>query len=143
MVRFVRTPESREWDITKVEGDAGEQRVVDALNRLVTGVNYEVKSDQKARKTGNLAIETLSLTGASPRPSGLSTSRADTWFLEVFPGFGFWVETGLLLSAVQAESAGKRPIRFVNSRPPTAGHVIPAVSLFRRVLALGMQRVDR
>ena len=62
------------WDIDLLRGINGEAEVLDILAGKI-----EVKTDFKAHKTGNLAIELESY----GKPSGIQTSEATWWLFNI------------------------------------------------------------
>lgn len=63
------------FDLDLLHGKARE----DAFAHILTRATFEVKSDAKARNTGNIFVEFRQ----HGRPSGIATTKADWWVIEV------------------------------------------------------------
>ena len=147
MVTFARTgDDDLRFDVRmERDGRPGEERTVAFLNRLAILDRVEVKSDQQPLDHGKVAIETF--TGVEPpgRPSGLSTSIADTWVYEVLPyDLSLVFSTTLLRETLAREQKqGNNAIPFVHTRPRTGGLLIPVHHLVLTALTLRKPLSDR
>lgn len=82
-------------------GESRESAFVEAITRA----RVEIKSDQKARVTGNVFIEYRQ----KGRPSGISTSVAEWWAIEVDDDAWFVIRTSRLRAlARRALETGRR-----------------------------------
>lgn len=108
------------WDVDLAMGHEGERRVARVLGLLLNGSRLHVEVKQKRRRDDAFYVETeQNPFGRGWRPSGLSTSEAETWsFLVEGTGCMFTVPTGLLRELVAKglgrdveETAGDCPTR--------------------------------
>lgn len=78
----------------------------DALANVLTMSTVEVKSDRKCRDTGNVFIEVSQRSG----PSGLSTTTASHWAIEVYDGVWVLLTTAYLKRVVRVAAFHGRKV---------------------------------
>lgn len=88
--------ERSQFDIDLAFGQARES----AFYEAVTNARVECKSDQKARITGNLAIEIAQ--GSQRKPSGIAVSNAAWWAIEYDDDFWLTMRRSRLLDITRA-----------------------------------------
>jgi len=81
---MINRPEGNhpDFDIDLERGKVGEELVATILGQFSNGATFEVKTDYKVSKTGNLYIEIFQFGNrdrSDARPSGIQTTKADWW----------------------------------------------------------------
>ncbi len=95
------------FDIDLAFGEARESALVEAMRRC----RVECKSDQKAKVTGNVAVEMRqgSTEIGKGNPSGISLTEAEWWAIEYDDGCWIVVPTPLMKQlARRAAQSGRR-----------------------------------
>jgi hypothetical protein len=118
-----------QWDIDLKHGLYGESIVKDVL--LLGDGEIEVKTDRKARSTGNLYIETHCRRRDGWHPSGISTSEASVWFFIIGPEDKLMV--GISAAALRREAVrfAARVAEETDGSHPTRGVLVPLAALVR------------
>jgi hypothetical protein len=116
------------WDRDSAVGRQGELFVANVIDVLVNG-RVEIKTDERARETGNVYVETsCHYPGRGWQPSGIEVTEAEEWVFVI--GHRMIVIPTLELRRV-AERFGV----FAECRRgdhPTRGVVVPVIALVLR-----------
>jgi len=110
------------WDIDRLEGEAGEH----AVAQMLRSDNIEVKYDRRAQRTGQLFVETDCRYKTGWGPSGINKTKADTWFfvLDLEEKVTISVSTARLRSLVE-KYRNSRPLSMNRGSHHTLGVGIP------------------
>ena len=117
-----------DWDLDRLDGEAGEHLVA----HLLRSDNIEVKHDLQAMTTGQLYIETECLYRTGWGPSGITTTKADAWFfvLDLASKVTLSVDTQRLKQEVDYYK-DKRPLELTDGSHQTKGVGVPLTALTR------------
>lgn len=117
------------FDIDYERDRQGELFVHDII-RLLQTESVEVKTDERAKDTGNVYVEYECLRGGEYVKSGLATTDADAWVFVLEKGdLAVFVST-LMLRELAREAYKKGRLReCVRGSHPTRGVVIPLAEL--------------
>lgn len=121
-----------DWDIDKARGDQGEELV----RRLRSGVlagSVEVKTDEKALRTGNVYVEVMCRRGGEWRQSGILESKANTYAFVV--GDVIMALPKAKVIAACKEHGTRR--ECVEGSHPTRGVCVPIEVLLRHAIGHG------
>ena len=121
-----------DWDIDLRDGKAGEDLVRDTL--LLTDEQIEVKTDRKARSTGNLYIETHCRRRDGWHPSGINTTKATAWFFVLDSDDKLMVSITTEALKRQVARFGRRVAEERDGTHPTKGVLVPLAGLLREAI---------